>query len=142
MPEIIVNYLAILVGAIVNMAIGFIWYGPLFGKKWMELSKMDEKKMKQMGGANPMQAYVVAFIGALLLVGVFAHTFVFVHAFFNGERLMDALQTAFWIWLGFIVPVGLNSVVFDSKPFKLFLLHTGYYLVTLLAVGAVIAMMP
>ena len=31
------NYLAILVAGISNMVIGFLWYGPIFGKMWMGL---------------------------------------------------------------------------------------------------------
>ena len=31
-----VNFLAIIVCAVVSMIVGTIWYGPLFGKKWMK----------------------------------------------------------------------------------------------------------
>lgn len=32
-----VNYLAILVAAVLSMVLGFLWYGPLFGKEWTKL---------------------------------------------------------------------------------------------------------
>ncbi|HLD39833.1 MAG TPA: DUF1761 family protein, partial [Candidatus Nanoarchaeia archaeon] len=31
------NYLAVLVAAIAAYVVGFLWYGPVFGKKWMAL---------------------------------------------------------------------------------------------------------
>ncbi len=39
-----VNYLAVLVAAIVGMVVGFIWYSPkVFGKMWMKLSGVNPK---------------------------------------------------------------------------------------------------
>ena len=32
------DYLAVVVGAIVFMVVGYIWYGPLFGKQWSAAS--------------------------------------------------------------------------------------------------------
>ncbi len=32
------DYLAVVVGAIVFMVVGYIWYGPLFGKQWSTAS--------------------------------------------------------------------------------------------------------
>jgi hypothetical protein len=32
-----VNFLAILAAAVANLLLGFLWYGPLFGKPWMKL---------------------------------------------------------------------------------------------------------
>jgi len=32
-----INGWAVLVCGVVAMALGFVWYGPLFGKKWLEL---------------------------------------------------------------------------------------------------------
>ena len=39
-PNVDVNYLAVLVAAIINMVIGSIWYSPSmgFGKSWMKYS--------------------------------------------------------------------------------------------------------
>jgi hypothetical protein len=34
MPNIGVNYVAVLVCAIVARPVGFLWFGPLFGKTW------------------------------------------------------------------------------------------------------------
>ena len=44
--DIQVNYVAILACGISAMVIGSIWYGPLFGKTWMQLTgkKMEDKR--------------------------------------------------------------------------------------------------
>ena len=41
-----INYLAVVVAAIVNMALGSLWYGPIFGKAWIKMMKFSESDMK------------------------------------------------------------------------------------------------
>lgn len=36
-PSIHVNYLAVAAAVIASFAFGWLWYGPLFGKKWAGL---------------------------------------------------------------------------------------------------------
>jgi hypothetical protein len=47
-----INYWAVLVCGVLSMVIGFVWYGPLFGKKWMEIvgatfKDIEERKRMQ-----------------------------------------------------------------------------------------------
>ena len=37
-----VNYLAVLIAGIVPMIVGAIWYGPLFGKRWLGYMETTE----------------------------------------------------------------------------------------------------
>ena len=41
-----INYLAVLVAGFIPMILGSIWYGPLFGKKWIELMGLTEEELK------------------------------------------------------------------------------------------------
>lgn len=36
-PELHINFLAVLVAVFVNVIIGFLWYGPIFGKAWRKV---------------------------------------------------------------------------------------------------------
>ena len=143
MPLIVeVNLLAVLVAAVASMVIGFLWYSQfLFGKQWMALSGLDEKKMKGMKmGAN--KAYLFSFIGALVMADVLAHASVFSAYYFSElPKLTAYLMTSFWSWLGFVMPVQAGMVLFGDKPFRLFLLNTGYQLVSLIVMGLVLALM-
>lgn len=42
-----INWLALVVASILPLATGFLWYGPLFGKAWMQESGMTEEKAKK-----------------------------------------------------------------------------------------------
>jgi len=62
------NWLVILSTALVPLAVGALWYGPLFGKVWMAEADMSEEKM---AGANMMKIYGLALVfGMMLALGL------------------------------------------------------------------------
>ena len=46
----------------------------------------------------------------------------------------------FWNWLGFVAPVTLGSVLWEGKSPKLWVLNNGYYLVSLIVMGVILAL--
>jgi Protein of unknown function (DUF1761) len=139
MEPVPINYLAVLAAAIANMVIGSIWYGPLFGKIWMQLSgitpeKIDASKAKGMG-----KSYSIAFVGSLVMSYVLAHALVFAGAYFKMSGMPAGLMSGFWNWLGFVAPVTLGAVLWEGKPWKLWVLMNGYYLVSLLIMGLILS---
>ena len=141
--EIPINYLAVLVAAISNMVLGFLWYGPLFGKQWTALMGWSEvemaagrEKMKKEG----WKTYSIQALAALVMAYVVAHYFVFASTYTNTFGIPGGLMVGFWSWLGFVAPVSLGVVLWDGKPWKLFFLQSGYYLVSLLIMGVIIAL--
>jgi uncharacterized membrane protein YpjA len=40
-----VNWLAVIVCAVLSMVIGFIWYGPLFSKPWVKLLARPKSRL-------------------------------------------------------------------------------------------------
>lgn len=132
-----VNMVAVVAAAVANMIIGFIWYSmPVFGKPWMKLLGMTkedlEKAKKEMG-----PKYGVMVIASLVMAYVLAHILAYVQA---GDDLMLAFSGAFWVWLGFVATIGLNSVIFENRPISLYLINVGYYLVSLLVMSAVLTL--
>lgn len=134
--DITINYLAVLVGAISNMIIGFLWYGPIFGKMWMALMGFTEEKMKEAKAKGMGKSYALMLVGALVTAYVLAH---FV-AVWGADGVSGAFQLAFWAWLGFIAPVLLGAVLWEGKSWKLYVLNMGYYLVTLFVMAMILVM--
>ncbi len=123
------NYFAILVAAIANMVMGFLWYGPIFGKKWMALNGMTEEQMKSV---NPGPLYAQSFVMTLLTYFVLAR-------FVAGALTpVEGIKVAFLIWLGFVMTVQFTASLFSTKPRALFYLDTGYQLVTYIVAGAIL----
>ncbi len=46
MPFCQVNWIAVVVGTIFNMFLGFMWYGPLFGPLWLKLISKTKEEIK------------------------------------------------------------------------------------------------
>ncbi len=133
-----VNYLAIFIAAVGSMVIGYLWYGPLFGKMWMKEMGISKEKMTKAMKKN-MATYGLMFVGSLVMALVLARATVFASAYLRVNGLSAGLMSGFWNWLGFVAPVTLGSLLWEGKSIKLWILNNGYYLVTLLVMGAIIA---
>ena len=139
--EVQINLLSVLIAAIASMVAGFIYYSPVVvGKPWMKLMGFTEKSMKEaQKKMGPM--YALSFVAALVTAYVLAHFVALADYFYGIDPMATALTTAFFAWLGFVMPAQLTDVIFGNKIVKLFAINTGYQLVSLLAMGVVIGLM-
>lgn len=134
MPAVTVNYVAVVLAALVHMVLGSLWYGPLFGAVWMKamgLTKADMGKMKT--SAN--QAYAWAAAASLVMAYILAH---FVK-YLNVDTFAEAAQLGFWIWLGFIVTKGILDTVFEDKNWNVYFISMGYQLASLILMSMLLA---
>jgi hypothetical protein len=132
MHQLQLNYLAIFVSAVIQWIIGAIWYSPiLFAKPWMALiPTVPDKKSKSM-----IAGMISSFIGSLILSFVLAHIVFWsgVTSFWNGA-LMGLV-----VWCGFVASPGFAQGIYEGRPFKLFAINTGYWLVALVVSGGMLA---
>lgn len=138
--DVPVNYLAVLIAGVVSMAIGFLWYSMLFAKPWMKLMGYTTESMK----ANQQKMgkmYGISFVLTLIMAYVLTHVMAFSQNYFHYDSLMTGLSSAFWMWLGFIMPVQATDVIFGGKKWALFGINTGYQLASMLGMGVAIALM-
>ena len=118
------------------MIIGFLWYSPaLFGNAWMKAGNMNMKDMDKAKKKGMGKLYFLAFIGALLMAFVLAYfvRYLTVYTFFEGMEVGE------YIWLGFIVPVLLGSILWEGKSVKYYLINVLYWLVNLAVMGGILA---
>ena len=131
MPSVDINWLAVVVAAVVNMVVGFLWYSKmLFAKDW---SKATGKKMEDMSGGG--MGYLFTTLGALIQAWVLAH---FVR-YAGSDTFWQGLVTAFWLWLAFVAVVMATNYMFESRPWRLWQINAGYFLVVLLINGGLLA---
>src|SRR3989344_6054281 len=134
MPQIDVNYLAVLVAAVANFAVGMLWYAkPLFGKAWTKLMGYDPMTPEKM--AEMKKAMLPAMISGLIAAVVSAYVLTHVIGYTGATSAIEGLQAGFWMWLGFIATVQLTGALYGRKPLKLFYLDTGYQLAAMLVMG-------
>ena len=126
-----VNYVAIIVAALANMIVGYLWYSQmLFGKAWMKM--MGKKDMGKKDSMPMMMA--AGYISSVVMAYVLA---IFIQLNGATTPLMGAM-TAFWAWLGFVATVTLGSVLWEGKSIQLWVLNAAHHLVGMAVMGAVL----
>ncbi len=120
-----VNILGIIICAIFSIILGSIWYGPLFGKQWMKLSKI-KKPSKITSAIKKMmiRSYSITLISSIITATI-------ISVLLANASLIPAMITIFLIWLGFLATSMIGIVLWEGKPVKLYLLNVFYYLVSL-----------
>lgn len=130
MPSVEINYWAVLVAALINMAVGAIWYSSvLFAKPWTKLTG------HKMGGGSPAVGYAITATGALLQAWILVH---FVR-YAGALSAVKGAEVGFWLWAAFVAVVMATNIVFEGRPWRLWAINSGYFLVVLLVNGAILA---
>ncbi|MFH4963832.1 DUF1761 domain-containing protein [Gaetbulibacter sp. M235] len=153
------NFLAILVAAISALVVGFIWYNPkVFGNAWMQAAGMTEEQIKggnmaKIFGLALLFAFMLAFIlqpivihqyGALSLVGgdptkglpsytAFMADYGDVFRSFKHGALHGFISGLF-----IALPIIGTNALFERKSAKYIFINSGYWIVTLTVMGAII----
>ena len=141
MTPVAINYLAVLVAAICAIVLGTVWYGPLFGKKWAKLMGITiPTNMTKEQKSAMYQSYAFMSVGSLVMAFVMAHSVTFAMAYTKTYGLTGGLMAGFWNWLGFILPVTMGDQLWGNKSWKLLPITSGYYLVSLLLKGSILAL--
>jgi hypothetical protein len=125
------NHLAILVAALIQWILGALWYSLFFAKPWMALTGHTP-------GSRPKGAVVAmisSFIGGLILSFVLAHVVLWAGA----TTICWGVIIGFICWLGFVAAPLLSETMYEKRPFKLFAINTGYWLLALLISGGLLA---
>jgi hypothetical protein len=134
-----VNYLAIVASAILMMVIGYLWYGPLFGKRWTALLGLPSDAMSNARTTEAKISYLIMGLAALLMSFILAHAIIFANTYMQITGIVAGMLVGVMNWLGFVVPVSLGTVLWERKPWILWVINAGYYLVVLVIIGAVLA---
>ncbi len=126
------NWIAIIVAAIVQVVLGFIWYGPLFGKTWMSMMGMTQQSMSREGMGK---TYAWTVVGSLVTAYVLAKLV----GWYGAKDFGGGIAAGFWAWLGFVATVTLSSVLYEKRSVNLYVLNNGYQLVSLAVMGGLLA---
>ena len=124
------NLLAILVAAAAGFLIGGIWYGPLFGKAWMQARGLTEEELS---GGNMLKIYGLTFAFSVLSAVFLGHLL----AHFGDMSARSTMMISVGIALGFIVPAIGTNYLFGRASGKLFAIDAGYWILFYAAMGAV-----
>ena len=154
-----INFLAILAAAVSALIVGFIWYNPkVFGTIWMKSAGITEEKIK---GGNMAKIFVMAFIFAILLA--MAMQTLTIHQFGAMGMVGGDVDNALPSYAAFMADYGMayrtfkhgalhgvmsgifvalpiigTNALFERKNAKYILVNSGYWVVTMTIMGAIV----
>jgi hypothetical protein len=136
MHHIHLNLVAILVSAVILWVLGAVWYSPaLFAKPWMAALGITPDPSKKKGLLLGM---ISSFVGDFILAFVLNHFTLWAHATTFGWGALIGFIT----WVGFFVAPSFPQGIYENRPFKLFFINNGYWLIGLIIVGGLLAIWP
>ena len=139
MENLSMNWLAILVSALIPLIIGSIWYHPkAFGTVWMNATGITEDKLKNM---SPAKAYIVALIFSVVL-----SFYLYINVLTGGPDDMRHGQEIYmtfkhgaahgaFLGLFVVLPVLATNAIFEMKSAKYIFINVFYWIVSLALMG-------
>lgn len=144
MESILINWWAVVVGAASLHILGFIWYGPIFGKAYGSImgmppvSQMSPETNKEF--KNKMwPVYILNLILALITSYALAYFLNLLGDMAVGGGVCIALA----IFFGFMLPLIAGNSMWSGKPralaWKLFWINFGYYLISFIVLAGILS---
>jgi hypothetical protein len=134
LPEI--NDLMVLLAAVAAFAVGGVWYSPpFFGPAWMRANGYTPHKMIEMRVAKPQaRSMAITFVSQFVMAVVLAYLMRWIGI----TGVKPGILFGLLIWAGFAGTVALIANVFSDKPFRVFIIESGYQLVSITLMAAII----
>ena len=132
MNSIKINHLAILVCVVLMFALGFLWYGPLFGAQWIQMVDIDMEAAQ----ANPPGAglWVTNLVSCVAPLYALAWLF----AKINTTSGIQGAIIGFVISFCFHLLPEMTSNMFAQQPYGLAWITGGYSLASMTLSGFII----
>src|SRR5918999_5423650 len=130
MQDVDLNWVAIVVAAIIPMVLGALWYSPvLFADPWMRAVGRTREEL-----AGAQLGYVLSAIGALVSSYVLARIVKWAEV----DDLWNGALVGIFVWAGFVATVLAVTTYFGGRPRTLWAINAGYQLVALVLMGALL----
>ena len=119
-----VNYVALIVVAIIAFIASSIWYSPLlFGKQFLALSGMNAPSPSPIKAAcELLRTFILAWVIAKIVLGL------------NLRDWKSALRLGILLWIGFPVILLTGSMLWQAVPWQLAAIHAGDWLIKLVLI--------
>ena len=123
------NWIAIGVATVVAFLIGGIWYGPLFGKAWMDALGKTEADIQP----TPTPFIVSAFTSLLTAIGM-----AMLVAGLNISDWIEGAVLGVIVGVGFIATAMASDAAFCGWSLRLWAIQSGYRVLYAIVMGAIL----
>ena len=130
-----INYFAVLVAFIINVAVGAFWYSPSgFGKKWSKLSGVELMKIPKKEADNAIVAVAISSVVQVLVLAIVLNS---LHVSAGTHPLTNGFIAGVVIWAGFVAATTVGNNLYMRKSWNFWWLNSSFFLVVM-AINSVI----
>lgn len=129
-----INLIAVALCAVASMALGFVWYGPLFGKAWQAEWGLTDEAIQNANMGKIFGGFIAFNLFAAYILG-------HVLATYGGPRVSLSAMIGFGVGLGFVATAIGGNYLFARKSMRLFLIDGGYWTLLYTIMGAIFGAM-
>ncbi|NNF26961.1 MAG: DUF1761 domain-containing protein [Gemmatimonadetes bacterium] len=122
-----INLVPALIAGIVTFLLGGLWYGPLFGAKWMASVGVTAADLKP-------PVFATGFLSYIVLAGSLSVLLNWTGADSIGAGMVVGLVA----WVGTALALGANTAAFSGRPRRAFAIESAFQLVAFLAIGGIL----
>jgi hypothetical protein len=118
------DFLPMLIAAVVGYAIGAIWYSPLlFGKAWRAEVRLTDEEWKSQGGvAKKMLGTFICVLLASVMLDVLVSDY-------RSVTVQSGCKFGFFVGAFLVGALHLPNTLYENRSCKYFLITSGYTLV-------------
>ena len=132
MPDLgSINWLAVLVAVISAQVLGFLWYGPLFGKQWMAALGRTQEEIRAEGPGPAMMVGIVHSILNAVAVAI-------ILTMSDTPDLVSGVKIGLLTSIGFAAISVVTQAMYEKRPWTTTWLYSGFLVVTITAMGAIL----
>lgn len=134
-----INWLAVVVGVVISMLSGSMWYNPktFFPIWWKGIGKGD---MQPGGGSNMGVIWGLTILTSLVQVVGIAVVLNVVEKAFGNVTITTGALTGALLWLGIVAPTNLTNKLFAGFPYKVWAIEVGNHLLNFVLFGALLGL--
>ena len=129
-----INIWELIVAALSNFVLGFLWYGkPLFGNSWQKLAALSDEDIRK---GNMAVIFGLSFI-LNFIIAAFLSIFTEIAMMLGSNAIYGGIFAAI-ICFGFVATTFGINYLYHRKPVKLYFINVGYFLVSFFIMGLII----
>lgn len=132
MKQLTINWLAILASVVALFALGFLWYGPIFGEQWMHMVGLDLAKVE----ANPPSTGL--WISNLISTVVPVYALAWLCKELKVETVLKGAAIGLLIAFAFNHLPNMTGNMFADRPYGLAWITGGFSMVGMAIAGAIL----
>jgi uncharacterized protein DUF1761 len=128
-----INYWAVLVAWLINIAVGAFWYSPAgFAKAWQKHTGINLLKIPQKKATQTVVSVALSAVFQALTLAVIIHSL-------HVTTATNGFIIGFVLWLGLTVATTVGVTLYSNRSWKFLWLNSSYFMLVMLVNSVILA---